>query len=279
MFDKFKWTEVARQRLTILRNYEPLQPYIIRQLSQVAGVQVFVDIGANIGAYSMMMSDSVPEIHAFEPNPPTLLELKLNVELNKLSSRIEIHDVALSDKEGVASFGVVGTYSGANGLADTSIHEKSKFVKEIPVRCARLDLALPALRGKTIAFKVDVEGHEISVLAGATEILGHSQALIQIENYDRGNDTIQELLHSLGYQRILRIGPDNYYTNIPGLIECRTVLTAMEDAVSQLIADQLAPAGKSAPVRLGLPGFAVEVSGTGADVIRKIKATLKEIRF
>ncbi len=57
---------------------------------------VFLDIGANIGSYSIMLMDVVGEIHAFEPHPVTASRCKMNFLLNGYPAQT-VHQLALND--------------------------------------------------------------------------------------------------------------------------------------------------------------------------------------
>ena len=99
MFDTFSWTSVGKERIAILAKYEPLQPYLLAELTKSIGAEIFLDIGANIGAYSVMMAslDCIKRVHAFKPTPLTLGELSANIGLNPNASKITVHPIALSE--------------------------------------------------------------------------------------------------------------------------------------------------------------------------------------
>ena len=90
MYNEFQWTPASGERNRILRSLEPLQPYLLMDLACQAGATVFVDVGANIGAYSLFFSklEGMSSIYAFEPSPLTFTELNRNVALNELGGRI-----------------------------------------------------------------------------------------------------------------------------------------------------------------------------------------------
>jgi len=75
--------------------------------------EVAVDLGANIGYYTMMMAQAVGEsgkIYALEPEPKNYQHLKENIRLNAMESRIETWNMAGSDHKGTAKF-YVSEYS------------------------------------------------------------------------------------------------------------------------------------------------------------------------
>src|SRR3954463_6470305 len=141
MFSSFTWTKIGKQRVAILEKYEPLQPFLFSELSTLIEAKIFIDIGANIGAYSIAMAalDCIKSVHAFEPTPLTVDELKANIVLNPNASKITVHPVALSDTVKVVNFGVVSNFSGANSIIDTLIHGRDKFSDQLSIRCVPLE--------------------------------------------------------------------------------------------------------------------------------------------
>lgn len=273
MLSALRWTDAAKGRIAILKRYEPLQPYVLSNLAKAASASVVLDIGANIGAYSVLLASlsSVREVHAFEPNPQTFGQLEENVALNSNASKISCHRVALSSKSGTTSFGVVSDLSGANSIIDTSIHEAESFVRTVDVDTSPLDDAL-TVNGETVAIKIDVEGHELQVLRGATQFLRNNSCIVQIEDYSKGTAGLEQSFLDLDYRWLFHVGPDQYFSNIPHLT-ATVCLTAFSDASTTLIADNLR---KTETIRAKLPfGFLIEVSGAPATFLRNIGRSLR----
>lgn len=130
---------------------------------------LFLDIGANIGSYTLLASkvcgsDSI----AFEPDPLTFSRLEANIEVNDLSLKVHAHRMALFDRCGEINFSVGG---------DTTNHIIEGEGGQT-VRCERLD---DILKGRSpTAIKIDVEGAEIAVLRGAKQTL-RSPSLLAVE--------------------------------------------------------------------------------------------------
>lgn len=226
MYHRFKWTNVSVRRNGITAEYEPFQPYFILALAERARCRTFVDVGANVGAYSLFASQipTVDRIIAFEANGSTARELRANFSLNGVDA--DVREVAVSDKAGKTSFGVVSQYAGNNAVVETSIHDLSTFHKTIDVETVTLNDVLADAEGP-LCLKVDVEGHELAVLRGAEKVLREMQAVIQIENY-RGE--VISLLEGLGYSQITMIGPDYYFSNIGSLCTADAATSLYEAA-------------------------------------------------
>lgn len=126
---------------------------------------VFLDIGANVGTYTVLSSKVCgARTHAFEPDPGTIGHLRRNVAANGIEDRVVLHETALGAADGKAHF-TVG-HDTTNRIAaegDTQVRT---------VRLAKLDTIPEARRACFI--KLDVEGHEADVLAGARTVLNAS---------------------------------------------------------------------------------------------------------
>jgi FkbM family methyltransferase len=120
-----------------------------------------VDIGANIGIMSRIFASRGATVHAFEPSPSVLRLLRLNVE----GLPVTIHDVAISDGNGVTSFCEI------EGSSEQHIGDG------IAVAMRTLDSF--ALSPKVI--KIDVEGFEHRVLRGAAKTIKTYRPVILFE--------------------------------------------------------------------------------------------------
>jgi FkbM family methyltransferase len=135
--------------------------FLLRFLRPTDG---FIDIGANVGFYTVLASTIITEgpLLAFEANPRNVEVLRQQVELNQLRNA-EVFCSALGDSTGDLSFHDSGRETG-------SIHSANdRTVKSITVPCHRLDdclsnRALP----RCVVAKMDVEGFETTVLGGAS---------------------------------------------------------------------------------------------------------------
>lgn len=128
---------------------------------------IFIDIGANAGiysyhAYSCMRGHG--RILAIEPDPEMVRRLSFNKKTNALSS-IEIVQAALSDKEGIGSLIVNETQRGMNTLNECDGRDHDNTFAQVEVKTRTLISILKERNiNKIDALKIDIEGHEITVL-------------------------------------------------------------------------------------------------------------------
>ncbi len=271
MFESFRWTKISHGRNEITRRYEPIQIDLLAALSRRCSGAVFLDIGANIGAYAISLSDEkgICESHAFEALPMIATELRKNLELNDLSHYVTVHQLVLSESAGQADFVVRSDYAGDGGVLDTHQYTHLPFKRIEKLEKRRVDDVLD-IRGREIIAKIDVEGHELSVLKGAQETLRHNSGFLQIEILQNGNlIETEEFLGSLGWRRLWRIGQDFYFSNREGFETDEKVLTLLEECIQQFI--DRTRAGKDNPHRKSIfPGFTIEIRRTYVDHIKSI---------
>jgi FkbM family methyltransferase len=236
MYDKFRWTWASVRRNGATMEYEPVQPFFFMALAEKMKCGTFLDVGANIGVYSLFgtLIPSIERILAFEPNPDAASELLVNVALNNLQDRIEVHQKAVSSSAGSLSFGVVSKLSGANSIVDTTIHKRASFRKMLNVESITLDGLFTHPLPHSLCIKVDVEGHESEVIDGATALLSSNQVIVQIEAYQDAESARR--LKKLGFFSITAVGPDHYFSNIDSLRDPVNVVEIYELATRELIA-------------------------------------------
>ncbi|WP_058185359.1 FkbM family methyltransferase [Terracidiphilus gabretensis] len=128
---------------------------------------LFIDIGANSGAYTVLACGFIGSRgYCFEPVPSTYSRLLDNLFINQLQSRVTALNLGLSDQEEEILFSRDHD-AGNHALAD---HETDLASIHVPV--CTLDSVLSAESPSMI--KIDVEGFETKVLAGAKETLSKS---------------------------------------------------------------------------------------------------------
>jgi FkbM family methyltransferase len=157
---------------------------------------VSVDIGANIGEYTLRLSELSHEVHAFEPAAEMANILRKAVPAN-----VTVHELALSDKSGAGTLSTP-TQDGHHtyGLSSLEPRDGDDFLRA-NVRTARLDdIAL-----SNIGFvKIDVEGHELNVLRGAKRTIAIDRPIFLVECEERYNpggvSALSEFFNDVGYE-------------------------------------------------------------------------------
>ncbi len=164
------------------RDYERTLSAIARKLIKPGDTTV--DIGANFGWYSMLMAKAVGEggrVISFEPNAAILPVLERNIALNGYESCIMLHRCGLGASQGLARL-VADDKESAVGYIAPGMPVESEGGSESSVEIRALDDVARGKIGDIAYVKVDVEGFEPYVVAGARAVFGADDPpIIQME--------------------------------------------------------------------------------------------------
>ena len=151
-----------------LRPYEPIETEIVK--THVEKNNIVVDIGANIGYYTLLMALNQAKVFSYEPEPKNFKLLQKNVNLNNFSSNVKLYNKAVSNYNGFSKLflagatdlngGVIvdrakGGAPGMHTLSNNRFGSNSIDVEVTKLNLDKIDFA-----------KIDVEGHELHVLEG-----------------------------------------------------------------------------------------------------------------
>lgn len=183
------------------RNLEPEMIWVKDYLPENS---VFLDIGANVGAYVYLLEDRLKpqNIYAFEPNAA------LNSRLKRIFPQIQVCKVALSDENTVTEFKIPvmnGRAVHSRGTLQKNIKESGETHSKIQqVQVMPLDGWMCGKSLNRIDFiKIDVEGHEHRTLRGAKDTLLRYRPVLMVEMEQRHHEVpvwnLVEEVCSLGY--------------------------------------------------------------------------------
>lgn len=184
---------------------------------------VFYDIGANIGAYSLVafgFLEGNTKIYSFEPGFVTFPQLAKNIYLNNASHSITPFQIALSDRNGIIDFHYQNFLSGGalHALGEPLDYQGAPFtpVFTLPTLSYRLDdfiekfnLPLPN------HIKIDVDGTECDILQGATNVLRSLQlrtVLLERDPDDIQAEHITQMLERYGLRLYRFVGENTLYS-------------------------------------------------------------------
>jgi FkbM family methyltransferase len=137
-------------------------------LHSLTANDLFADVGANIGSYTILASAVVgARCISIEPIPDTFEKLKRNILVNSIQHLVEAYNIGISKEDGIIKF--------TTGL-DTVNHaaDKGESLSEdlIEAKVRTLDGLLTGKQPKIV--KIDVEGFETNVIAGADRTLSQA---------------------------------------------------------------------------------------------------------
>jgi FkbM family methyltransferase len=153
---------------------------------------LFLDIGANIGSYTILASGVCrATTWAFEPDPNTVRSLERNLAMNNLDELVTVYEFALGDADAEIPF-TVGK--------DTENRVATAGEKNVRmVRQQRLDALIGGAFYPIIMMKMDVEGYGEEILRGADALLANDCLKIIVLEWPTGS--IHEALSSHNFTR------------------------------------------------------------------------------
>jgi FkbM family methyltransferase len=187
--------------------YEPEESTLFFRIAQTLakrGPLTFLDIGANVGWYSLNVARRIPEahIHAFEPVPRVFEILKGNLELNACA-HATAHNIGLLESSGEHNFYYEPDISGRTSATDLSMEGRATVLQR-PV--STLDEIAAQQDLKPSLIKCDVEGAELNVFRGGLKTLERHSPVVFTEmlrkwaaRFGYHPNEIIELFRGLGY--------------------------------------------------------------------------------
>lgn len=155
-----------------MAEYEPGVSALIRKYAR----GVCLDIGANAGWLTDIMSETADEVHAFEPHPTNVRKL-----CKMLPKNVTVHVVAVCDRDGEVAFFDCKDTAGGHALwnpakAANNVKTRARPKQRI-VQACRLD----TLHLSPQFIKIDVEGAEYAVLKGAVQTIEKHRPVVVLE--------------------------------------------------------------------------------------------------
>jgi len=182
------------ESLTYIQGY-PVEPREISVMKRfLSPGSVFLDIGANFGLYSLVASEiigSKGQVYAFEANPHTFKYLRRSAMANRLIWLPHYHweNLAVADRDGELEFAYDPELLGGGHIRNPGDTSDTQTI--VKVAAVAIDNFLP--RDVTPDFvKVDVEGHELSVLKGMEQTIRRSPGIrLLLEYYTNTSEITQ----------------------------------------------------------------------------------------
>jgi FkbM family methyltransferase len=170
-----------------------------------------VDVGANIGHYTVRFSELVGaagRVVSFEPVPDTFELLAANV-LACGRANVTMINAAATEQTTCFGMNVPRFSSGLANYYEASISRDGTGIQVMGLSLDGLSLPQPVR-----LIKVDAEGHDLNVLRGAAQLIARDRPLIIIES---GLPEVKQFLQAFGYEdSCLPNSPNRIYRCAPG---------------------------------------------------------------
>ncbi len=177
---------------------------------------IFIDIGSNIGTYSVMLANKGLEVIAFEPAYENFKALNINIMLNGLEKKFRAFNFGLSNENNKAGFNYDPVNTGASHL-DILPFENETFAERAvhtEIELKRFDDLMNELKidpSAKVLMKIDVEGMEAQVIEGAEDFIRRQPNLtLVMECVHSGKDLLIKLLDGLGDFEYLEVDQLNF---------------------------------------------------------------------
>ncbi len=168
---------------------------------------VFLDLGANIGTYSILLAQKGIPCHAVEAVETNFRAMNINILLNNLETKIKTYNVCLGEHNGEVDFIFDPINTGASHRADDG--EKGILTK---VKMRPLDALIQEFgidKSEHVLVKMDVEGMETDVINGGSRFFSEYPNIhLILESEHSGVDEIKNALNQYGTFEYLKI--DDY---------------------------------------------------------------------
>ena len=187
-----------------LFDYEPTETEIVK--SNVKKNDIAVDIGANVGYYTLLMAQLVGKngkVYSFEPDPVNFQLLKKSVEINEFENVILIQKAVSDTNEKVKLF--LGDDDRAiNRIYDAKLGDAKESIE---VDSITLDEYFRENNELFNFIKIDSEGSEVKIINGMQELISENRKLVMMTEFfpflmqKSGNDSGQylKLLEKAGF--------------------------------------------------------------------------------
>lgn len=162
--------------------WEPHETNVL--LEHVRPGQRIVEIGSNIGYHTVQLGHAVGvsgHLHAFEPDPTNRALLLRNVAEHRLAAIVDVHAAAVSDRAGTAALARHGHNMGGHSLIAANVDDA---IETVTVATVTLDDVIGDAHVDLI--KIDAEGAEPAVLAGAQRTIARDRPILFMEIWPYG---------------------------------------------------------------------------------------------
>lgn len=186
----FKMRTVTEMEKFRYRTWDTKEPETIAWIQSFSPRDVFFDVGACIGIYSLYAASLFPQMYiiAFEPMPANTTAIRLNREMNGFVN-IKILDVAVGNTSQSVLLDIPDREAGKSGaqISDTGII--------VPGTRLEFFLGYPS---KSINVKIDIDGQEANVVRGMMRLLPSVKSIL-IEVSLKSKQDIVDILVSRGF--------------------------------------------------------------------------------
>jgi len=176
------------------------------ELSKISAVRenlIAIEIGANIGYYTIMTANAVEhevDVVAIEPNSSNHELLQKNIAINRITDRVSVHRGAIGAESGTATL-QLSSKSNLHRVEHDRVGQRGGGSETVPVWGLDEFLTEHGYEPHDVtSVRMDVEGYELEILQGMTDVLSSDGPLLlylEVHNNILNDEEIHEVLETL----------------------------------------------------------------------------------
>lgn len=204
VFKVYDYGSITRMRA---KTFSIKEPETINWIDNFKADETFLDIGANIGIYSLYAASRAISTISVEPDSSNYGLLNLNISLNELGSFITPYSIAIHGSSGFSYFNVSSQdWGGALNAFDNTIDawgQKFTPVHRQGVYGMTLDHFCNELKFYPTHVKIDVDGNESLILDGSPQLLESpslKSLLVELDTNNNSYTSTLQMLESRGFK-------------------------------------------------------------------------------
>jgi FkbM family methyltransferase len=198
-----------------LHAYQRAAQYLTKEPETIAWLRanlrptdVFLDIGANVGTFSIFAANHITDkghVYACEPHLPTTVQLLQNVAANGLSERVSVISIAASGEDAFLPFRYKRWRQGASG-SQLGVEDGPTMANHVGTEL-KAALSIDSMVEKGVIrppnlVKIDTDGIELAIVSGMKKLMSGSQRprSILVEVQQGEFEKQKALMKSCGYE-------------------------------------------------------------------------------
>jgi len=193
-----------------LDQYGEWTEFEIDLLTLIGPDDTVIDVGANIGTHTLAFAAIAKSVHAFEPQPRLFRILAANLALNGIDN-VVAHKMAVGSRCGQISIAYLPPDDAIFNFGALPLDAPTG--QQIPASIVTVD----SLGLSPSLIKIDVEGMEGEVIAGASETIKRCSPAIYLENNGQDSKSAAAALAAINYRAWWSLGPyfnpKNHFAN------------------------------------------------------------------
>lgn len=213
IFTMRNYSEITQMRIN---SFFDKEPETLQWINTFQPGEIFLDIGANVGVYSLYAAYKKLNVIAIEPDALNFALLNLNIYDNHFSDLMIAYPYSIHENEKISALNIEYTFDwgGAHHSFDRSVDWIGKNMRPVFKQGSpgiTIDFLMQKLDKIPSHIKIDVDGNELLVLRGAKKTLQNTQCksvLIELfEKHPEYSESV-DILHESGFALLKKVGGD-----------------------------------------------------------------------